>query len=369
MIKNNVICQGNTTIMKKITTNTYDVLFGIEAYDFLGNFLREKGYSKIFIITDSNCHEYCLPRFLAHLSTEIPFEIIEVDNGESSKTIETCISIWQVLTELGADRKSVVINVGGGVVTDLGGFVASTYKRGIDHIQIPTSLLGMVDASIGGKTGIDLDGIKNQIGTFTSPKMVIIDVEYLETLESRELRAGYAEMLKHALICDLNYWNVLKDTANIDFNDLESLIYHSVFIKNEIVSQDPEEKGVRKCLNFGHTLGHGLESYFLYNDDKELLLHGEAVAIGLILESYLSWKKESIDEDTYKDIKSVIFSIFPKVILTAEDINGVKEWLKHDKKSIKNVLQFVLLKGIGRFELNQNVEEQLIDEAFEDYLR
>lgn len=354
--------------MKKIITDTYDVLFGLEGYDFLGTFLKEKDYSKIFIITDSNCHEYCVPRFLAHLPTKIPFEIIEVDNGESSKTIETCISIWQVLTELGADRNSVIINVGGGVVTDLGGFIASTFKRGIDHIQIPTSLLGMVDASIGGKTGIDLDGIKNQIGTFTSPKMIVIDAAYLDTLEARELRAGYAEMLKHALIYDVNYWDILKDTANIDLNDLESLIYHSVHIKNEIVAQDPEEKGIRKCLNFGHTLGHALESYFLYADDKESILHGEAVAMGMILETYLSWRKGRIDEDLYKDIKSVIFSIFPKVILSTEDINGVKEWLKHDKKSVKNIVHFVLLKGIGSFEINQHVDEQLIDKAFEDYL-
>lgn len=354
--------------MKKIKTTTYEVLFGMESYDFLGAYLKEKDYSKIFIITDSNCHEYCVPRFLAHLPTNIPFEIIEVESGEENKNIDTCISIWQVLTELGADRNSVVINVGGGVITDLGGFVAATFKRGIDHIQVPTSLLGMVDASIGGKTGIDLDGIKNQIGTFTAPKMVLVDVVYLETLAARELRAGYAEMLKHALIYDAAYWEVLKDTANVDFNDLESLIFHSIAIKNEVVSQDPEEKGIRKCLNYGHTLGHALESYFLHHENKEVLLHGEAVAAGMVLESYLSWQSGNIDEKTYRAIKSVIFSIFPVVSLSAEDIVGIKEWLKHDKKSIKDTLQFVLLSSIGSVAINQQIEEQLIDEAFKDYL-
>lgn len=354
--------------MKKIRTNTYDVLFGVESYTLLGNYLKEKDYSKIFIITDSNCHEYCVPRFLAHLPTRIPFEIIEVESGESSKNIDTCISVWQVLTELGADRNSVILNVGGGVITDLGGFIAATFKRGIDHIQIPTSLLGMVDASIGGKTGIDLDGIKNQIGTFTSPKLVLVDAVYLETLKARELKAGYAEMLKHALIYDAAYWNTLRDTAAIDFNDLESLIFHSISIKNEVVTQDPEEKGIRKCLNFGHTLGHALESYFLNTDKKELLLHGEAVAAGLVLESYISWKKGGIDEASYQDIKSVILGIYSTVNVSTEELFQVKKWLKHDKKSIKETLQFVLLDSIGGVAINQEVEEDLIDEAFEDYL-
>lgn len=355
-------------MMKKIATPTYDVLFTSETYEELGAYLKQQDYSKIFIITDSNTHEYCLPHFLALLPTEIPFEIIEIEPGEANKNIQTCISIWEVLSELQADRRSVILNVGGGVVTDLGGFIASTFKRGLDHIQIPTSLLAMVDASIGGKTGIDLQGIKNQIGTFSDPKMVLVDVTYLQSLPSRELRAGYAEMLKHALIYDSSYWEVLKDTSSIDFNDLEDLIFHSIYIKDQIVREDPKELGIRKALNFGHTLGHALESHFLTKSDQEILLHGEAIAIGMVLESYLSYQTGTLPKEAYEQIKSVITAIFPAIAMDRQDQQAVKLWLKHDKKSVKNEVQFVLLNGIGNFKINQPISETHIDQAFEEYL-
>lgn len=353
--------------MKKITSGMYDVLIGMDHYHTLGEYLNNSQYSKIFILTDSNCNEYCVPHFLAHLPTEIPFEVIEIEAGEEFKTLETCLSIWEVLTELEADRNSVILNVGGGVLCDLGGFVASVFKRGIDHIHIPTTLLSMVDASIGGKTGIDLNGIKNQIGTFSLPKMVLVDVSYLETLEARELRSGYAEMLKHALIKDESYWNQLKNTAAIDFGDLEDLVYHSISIKNEVVTADPQERGERKILNFGHTIGHAIESYYLTVEGKERVLHGEAIAIGMIIESHLALQKGMLEAEKFTEITNVILEIYPYLECSNEEVVQIKKWLKHDKKTVHQKLRFALIEGIGEARYDVEVGEDLVDQAFDRY--
>src|SRR5690606_29396368 len=213
-------------------------------------------------------------KLAGHLDFE--FEILEIDAGETHKNIDTCMGVWEALSELEADRKSLLINLGGGVVTDLGGFVACTFKRGIDYVNIPTSLLSMVDASIGGKTGVDLGLLKNQIGVISNPELVLIDVTFLETLPTNQLRSGFAEMLKHGLIQDINYWNQLIALSELYTDDLEQLIYESVIIKKQVVEQDPNEDGLRKTLNFGHTLGHAIESYSLDDKDLKPLLHGEA---------------------------------------------------------------------------------------------
>jgi len=205
-------------------------------YEPLNHFLVATHFSKIFIIVDENTNEYCLPKLLPCIETELEIEIIELEAGEENKTIETCVGVWEALIELGADRKSIILNLGGGVVTDMGGFIASTFKRGIPFINIPTTLLSMVDASVGGKNGIDLGGLKNQIGTITNPEMIIIDIEYLETLSQRELKSGLAEMLKHGLIADKNHWNQLKNFAQFDFLTFEAIIQESVAIKNTIVT-------------------------------------------------------------------------------------------------------------------------------------
>src|SRR5690606_32174448 len=205
--------------------------------------------------------------------------------GEENKNIDFCIGIWKMLLDFGAERNSLLINLGGGVVTDMGGFAASTYKRGIDFVQIPTTLLSQVDASIGGKTGIDLDTVKNIIGTFTQPEAVYINVDFLNTLDKRQLVSGFAEMIKHDFIFDASYFEDLKGFS-FDRPD-EDLIYRSVGIKNEVVKQDPKESGLRKILNFGHTIGHAVETYSIDNDDNPLL-HGEAIAVGMICEAYLS---------------------------------------------------------------------------------
>lgn len=353
--------------MQTIQANGYSIFFNENCYTFLSEILLSDIYSKIFIIVDTETASYCLPDFLANLATEVPIEIIEFEAGEVFKNIETCSQIWHALTELGADRKSIIINVGGGVVTDLGGFVACTYKRGIDFINVPTTLLAMVDASVGGKNGVDLGNLKNQIGVIQNPKAVLIDTHYLGTLPQSQMRSGLAEMLKHGLIQDNAYWKKFSHLSGLDTNDLDELIYQSVIIKNNVVTQDPTEKGLRKALNFGHTLGHAIESYCLENDAKETLLHGEAIAVGMILESYLSFEKGLLTLTDYQEIKSVIGDIYPAVSFSENDINAIIDLLIHDKKNEFGKVKFVLLNGIGAVKIDQKIENDLILKAFDDY--
>jgi 3-dehydroquinate synthase len=353
--------------LTKIKSTNYEILFAEVGYQALNEFLKIQNYSKLFLITDTNSNEFCSAPFLSEIATEIPIEIVELENGETNKNIQTCTEIWSVLSDLGGDRKSIVINLGGGVVTDLGGFVASTFKRGIDFINVPTTLLGMVDAAVGGKNGIDLGNLKNQIGTINNPKMVLIDSRFLTTLPQPEMRSGLAEMLKHGLIFDNNYWNKFSNLSEIDFADFDNLIYDSIVIKNTIVMQDPTENGIRKALNFGHTLGHAIESYFLENESKKSLLHGEAIAIGMILESYISMKKNLLSKTDYQHIKKTINDVFERVSFPENDIQPILNLLIHDKKNEYGLIQFVLLKNIGAVIIDQVVDNKLIIEAFNDY--
>ncbi|CAN1538850.1 AroB 3-dehydroquinate synthetase [Flavobacteriaceae bacterium] len=353
--------------MQSIQANNYPVHFNETGYEKLNQHLKENKYSNLFIIVDSNTNDFCLPKLLPLLETNLTIEIIEFEAGEINKNIETCIEIWNVLTELGADRKTLIINIGGGVVTDLGGFVASTFKRGVDFIHIPTTLLSMVDASVGGKNGVDLGNLKNQIGVINTPKMVLIDTQYLETVPQNEMRSGLAEMLKHGLIFDKLYWEAFLDLKAIDFADFDELIYRSVEIKNNIVMQDPMEKNIRKSLNFGHTLGHAIESYFLENQNKTTLLHGEAIAVGMILESYISLHKNLITPEEYNQIKKTLKSIYDDIIFEEKDIDPILELLIHDKKNEYGTIQFALIEGIGKIKINQLVENELILKAFQDY--
>ncbi|WP_281233447.1 3-dehydroquinate synthase [Flavobacterium gelatinilyticum] len=353
--------------MQSIQANNYFVHFNHNAYEELNKHLRNTKYSNLFIIVDDKTNDFCLPKFLPLLETDLNIEIIEFEAGEANKNIDTCIEIWNVLTELGADRKSLIINLGGGVVTDLGGFVASTFKRGVDFINIPTTLLSMVDASVGGKTGVDLGNLKNQIGVINVPQMVLIDTQYLETLPQTEMRSGLAEMLKHGLIYDAAYWKQFSNLESVDYADFDELIYRSVEIKNDIVIQDPTEKNIRKALNFGHTLGHAIESYFLENESKKTLLHGEAIAVGMILEAFISWKKNLLTAAEYLEIKTSIQSIYDDVKFEENDIDPILELLVHDKKNEYGLIQFALIEGIGKIKINQSVENKLILEAFQDY--
>ncbi len=353
--------------MQTIQATNYSVFFNETGYEKLASYLVSMHYSKIFILVDENTSQYCLPHLLNNLATEIEIEIIELEAGESHKNIATCTEVWAALSELGADRKSIIINLGGGVISDLGGFVACTFKRGIDFINIPTTLLSMVDASIGGKNGVDLGNLKNQIGIIREPKAVIVDTEFLSTLSPREMRSGLAEMLKHGLIFDKNYWDKFKNLKDLNTEDLNELIHQSIEIKNTIVCEDLSENGIRKALNFGHTLGHGIESYFLENEDKTNLLHGEAIAAGMILESYISKEKGLLTNEEYQEIKYIINDIFERIEFNENDINQIIELLIYDKKNEFGKVQFALLDGIGKIKINQEADNKLIFKAFEDY--
>ena len=353
--------------MTPIQSDNYTIYFNDASFVYLENLLKTETYSKIFVLVDENTNEHCLPYFLANLPTEIEIEIIEIEAGEENKNIYTCIDLWHTLIELDADRKSIMINLGGGVITDIGGFLASTYKRGIDFINVPTTLLAMVDASVGGKTGVDLGSLKNQIGVINEPKSVIVISKFLETLPTNQMRSGLAEMLKHGLIYDKTYWDKLKHLNNLNTDDLDILIKQSIEIKNKIVSQDLKEKGIRKALNFGHTLGHAIESYFLESEDKKQVLHGEAIAIGMILESYLSYKLELISKDSYAEIKYIITDVFEKISFNDSDIQKILDLLIFDKKNEFGNIQFTLLNKIGESKINQTVGKSLILLAFEDY--
>jgi len=353
--------------MKSITAKDYKVEFTKKKYIILNEFLNSQQYSSVFVLTDTNTEEHCLSIFLSNLSIKSTTEIISIEAGEENKNIETCSGVWSALSELGADRKSILINLGGGVVTDLGGFVASTFKRGIDFINIPTTLLSMVDASVGGKTGVDLGALKNQVGVIINPKMVLVDPKYLNTLPSEEYRSGYAEMLKHGLIQDKAYWNHLKDFKKISSEDINALIHHSVSIKNKVVLKDPYEYGLRKILNFGHTLGHAIESFCLTQKDKTTLLHGEAIAIGVILEAHLSTELTGLSQDESDEIKTVFSSIYPKIDFTENEIEAILKLLQYDKKNSHGKVKFVLLEAIGKPIADIEVPSALFQTSFEYY--
>lgn len=353
--------------METIQAVNHAIFFNENCYNYLANLLVAKSFSKVFVLVDENTSQHCLPSFLPNLVTEVEIEIIELEAGEQFKNIETCVDIWSALIDLGADRKSLVLNLGGGVVTDLGGFIACTFKRGIEFINIPTTLLGMVDAAIGGKNGVDLGNLKNQIGNIREPKAVLVDTSFLETLPADEMRSGLAEMLKHGLIYDKEYWNKFKNLTSLTTEDLGKLIHQSIQIKNTIVSEDLTENGIRKALNFGHTLGHAIESFCLENENKPTLLHGHAVAIGMILESFISKEKGLLTNEEYHEIKYIVGEYFDKVEFSKEDIDAIIELLIFDKKNEFGKVQFALLNGIGKIKINQHCDNDLIYNAFEDY--
>lgn len=353
--------------MKSIKTPNSVVHFLDVAIEKLNDHLRETDYSSVFILVDENTHEYCLPLFLPKVASNAVIEIIELESGEENKNIETCSQVWNVLSELGADRKSLMINLGGGVLTDMGGFIAATFKRGIQFINVPTTLLAMVDASVGGKTGVDLGPLKNQIGVITEPEMVLILPEFLNTLEEKQLKSGFAEMLKHGLIQDPAYWKILSKTNH--YKDLSALIKTSVEIKATVVIEDPTEQNKRKILNFGHTLGHAIESYCLENDEIQTLLHGEAIAIGMILEGFISYTLVGLPLETALEIKNVFDTHFSKVHFIEEDIDQCIDYLKFDKKNSHGEVKFALLSNIGAPAIDILVQEETIREAFSFYLK
>ena len=353
--------------MDSITANKSIIHFNNTCYTSLNQHIEDNNFSNIFILVDENTHLHCLPKLLEKLETDKTIEIIEIESGEINKTIETCVGVWNALSELDADRKSLMINIGGGVITDLGGFVACTFKRGIAYINIPTTLLSMVDASVGGKTGVDLGHLKNQIGVISNPDLVLIDTPYLDTLPQDQMRSGLAEMLKHGLITGEGYWNKFQDLSKLSLDNLDELIYESVIIKRNVVEEDPFESGLRKTLNFGHTLGHAIESYFLSSPNKATLLHGEAIIIGMILACYMSTELVGFPKETTDSIKKLFLSYYDKVTIEKNDYPAIIELLKYDKKNNHGNINFVLLESIGKCKMDCLVDNKLIIEAFEFY--
>jgi 3-dehydroquinate synthase len=346
--------------------NQINLTFGKKALTELPNKLKDRAYSSLFILVDEHTQSCCLEPFLNQTRlTDV--QVLTMGAGEENKQLETCEKLWHQLSELGADRNSALLNLGGGVVTDLGGFVACTFKRGIDFYNIPTSLLAMVDASLGGKTGIDLGLLKNQIGVIEEPQEVIIYSQWLQTLPEVEIRSGFAEMLKHGLIANLGYWQELLKLTTLDANSLAPFIESSIAVKKEVVEIDPKERGLRKILNYGHTLGHAIESYFLTHPHKKRLLHGEAIAVGMVLEAFLSIHCCDLKPTDAAAIKAGFKRYYPLVSFSNEDVNAILNLLRHDKKNKAGRVNFVLLKSIGQPQMDVEVPQELFLKAFEYY--
>jgi len=349
--------------MKTIDSAGHRIYFesGLAA---LSEFIVPEKYSKVFVFADGNTSELCLPLFQQMLGDYTDFDLIETDPGEENKNIDFCIGIWKTLLDFGADRKCLMINLGGGVITDMGGFIASTYKRGIDFINIPTTLLSQVDASVGGKTGIDIDNVKNMVGTFALPQAVFIETAFLASLSKRELLSGFAEMVKHGLIVDKSYYEELK---NADYEAITAqAIHRSVEIKNEVVTEDPHEKGRRKILNYGHTIGHAIETYSLINDEKPLT-HGEAIAIGMICEGYLSTSNSTLSGQELADISTYILELYPAYQIKKESYDQLLDLMQSDKKNENGQIMFSLLRGIGECDFNCRVSTAHILESLNYY--
>ena len=357
-----------------LNIGSYSIFIGSNALKDINNFLTQPRYkhSKIFILVDEHNMKHCLPKLIVEVKALKDAEIIEIESGEESKNIEICSQIWRTLSELEADRKSLLVNLGGGVISDIGGFTASTYKRGIDYINIPTTLLAQVDASYGGKTGLNLEHHKNEIGVFSNPKAVFIYPSFLKTLSKKQILSGFAEIIKHALIADKNYWDLIRSETIADIKNWEPIICRSIEIKNKIVLDDPKEKGYRKALNFGHTIGHAIESYFMENADLSnkqghAIAHGEAIGVGMICEAYLSVQNTSLKLNELDQITKYLFSIYGSLTIDAQADNRLIELMKYDKKNENKTIKFTLLSKIGKAEINKSCEIELIREALNYY--
>ena len=328
--------------------------------------LSECEHDKLFVLTDTTTQEMCLP-VLQKFYCMKEAKVITIPASDSHKDIESLMMVWKGLQEGGASRHSCMINLGGGMVTDLGGFAASTFKRGINFINIPTTLLAMVDASVGGKTGINFGGLKNEVGVFNDSKFVILDTEFLKTLDTENICSGYAEMLKHGLISTEAMWEELVsfDLANPNLKQLQRMVGDSVKVKERIVEQDPHEKGIRKALNLGHTFGHAFESWAL---KRKPILHGYAVAFGLIPELYLSVAKTGFPTEKMRQTVTFIKENYSTLNITCDDYDELIELMHHDKKNQNGIINFTMMGGIGDIRINQTATVEEIKEAL-DFFR
>ena len=314
---------------------------------------------KIFVIVDSNTYKYCFPQLKEILQQKNIF-VLTIGQGEKNKNLDTVLKIWDFLQANKCERDSLIINMGGGILLDIGGFAAATYQRGVKFINIPTTLLSMVDASIGGKLGFNFKGIKNQIGLFQSPEFVIINPSFIKTLDKRQIFAGWGEMLKHGLIHSQEHLDqiIKQNPLILKEAEWEVLIHNSLNIKNHFVINDPYEKGIRKALNVGHTIGHALES--LSFDKKEPLLHGEAVANGIICELFLSSQLLGFPEGKTEKITDSILELYRQIKIDEQDIDKLLQIMLFDKKNKDNAINFSLLKDVGSLALDQYVSEEEI---------
>jgi 3-dehydroquinate synthase len=341
------------------------VIIGPQALLGLAELLHRPAVSRVFVLADSNTARQCMPLLLPHLPTD--YQLIEIPAGEEYKTLASCELVWGALTEQRADRFAVLVNLGGGVVTDLGGFAAALYKRGIRFVQVPTTLLAQVDASVGGKTGVDFQGYKNQLGVFQAPAGVFVEPKFLATLDPRQVKSGYAEVIKHWLIADADAFNTNRRLGWLT-DDWTEIIRDSVALKQRIVAEDPLEAGPRKLLNFGHTVGHALESYLLTQPGREAL-HGEAVAAGIVCESWLSVQRGLLSADELDKIETFVFSVFDKIAFVSLETEAIADFARQDKKNAGTTINCTLLSGIGHGVYDQPVTVAEIAESLRYYHR
>lgn len=332
----------------------------------LQDFLQSVKYDKLFVLTDSNTLALCLP-----MLKEVPqlqgAPVITVEAGDTNKNIEQVTAIWMRLCNEGASRNSLLLNVGGGMITDMGGFVAATFKRGIHSVNVPTTLMASVDAAVGGKTGINFNGLKNEIGSFYPPLCVLIDSSFLKTLDRDNLLSGYAEMVKHALISNMETYRAILsfDLDRVDYTLLNQMVAQSVAVKERIVEEDPKEMGIRKALNLGHTVGHAYESLSFRKGIP--VLHGHAVAAGLVSELYLSYKKCGFPMENLSQVVYYLKKYYPPFFFNCDDYEALYELMTHDKKNEGGIINFTLLSQVGEVQINQSVTKEKVLESFDFY--
>jgi len=349
----------------KLKSAGYFVYFEKGKFSHLTHFLQENSFSNIFILCDKNTEKHCLPLFLKENKALKGATIFSISAGEKHKTLDTALSAWNFLLNNKADKNSLLICLGGGLVCDLGGFMASTFKRGIHFINVPTTLLAMADASVGGKNGIDFAGYKNLIGTITQPQGVFIYEDFLKTLPVQQIKNGFAEIIKASLIGDKKLWKKFLSITKLPETKLTDFIYNSVLVKNKIVLKDPTEKNIRKILNFGHTAGHAIEAYYL--DKKNSLLHGEAIVIGMCVElclgKILTLTSPKIAMDAFLFFKKH-YTLQP---FSEKEIELFIELMQHDKKNKDGELGFALIEDVAKPLINISASAQDVKEAFALY--
>lgn len=332
----------------------------------LSDAIAEIGPDRLFVLCDETTAQQCWPR-IKDFGCLADAKLITIKAGDTNKELEAVAHVWSELQQGGGTRHSMMVNLGGGMVTDLGGFAASTFKRGIHFVNIPTTLLSLVDASVGGKTGINFGGLKNEIGVFNTSDVVILDTQFLTTMDHENMCSGYAEMLKHGLINNPAMWTELVkfDISDPDLKELQRMVAESVAVKERIVEEDPLEHGLRKALNLGHTAGHAFESYAMRK--AKPVLHGYAVAYGIIVELYLACVKTAFPQDVMRQAVNYIKEHYGKMQITCDDYEALFELMTHDKKNTAGVINFTLLSEIGGIKINQTATKDEIFEALDFY--